>query len=99
MKKLLLSISVIAMAFSLNAQNLLVDGGFDTDGALPEGGSAEAWGMWSGNGGTVEVIDGVAVCTPGAADEASPWNLQVEQFDAAVENDLTYTLKFTAYEA
>ncbi|MFZ5942263.1 MAG: T9SS type A sorting domain-containing protein [Bacteroidota bacterium] len=96
MKKLLLGLVSILAVFSLNAQeNLLTNGTFDgIEGALA-GRTSNEWGMWSGNGGTAEVISGVVNVTPVAA--ADNWNMQVEQWQFAVENDVTYTVQFDAW--
>jgi hypothetical protein len=95
MKKLVLSLATISMMFGVNqAQNLINDGGFDTDGELVAR-TADEWGMWSGNGGTAEVIEGVVNVTP--VEAADNWNMQVEQWNAAIENGKTYVVTFDAW--
>ena len=95
MRKNLLAILAMGItALSINAQELLTDNGFANDGALV-GRTSNEWGMWSGNGATVEVIDGVCTATP--IQSVNNWDCQVEQWEFLVENDSTYTVKFKAW--
>jgi len=95
MKKLILSVVTISMMCGVNqAQNLINNGGFDTDGILVAR-TADEWGMWSGNAGTAEVIDGVVNVTPVVS--ADNWNMQVEQWNSPLENDKTYIVTFDAW--
>jgi len=79
-------------------KELITNGGFDDiEGTLPAA-TGNEWGMWSDNGGTAEVIDGVLTVTP-VLDEANNWKMQVEQFNAAISNEKTYTVMFDAWAA
>jgi|GEM_PF-1401629 len=76
-------------------KELITNGGFDDiEGTLP-GATGNEWGMWSGNGGTAEVIDGVLNVTPVQAGET--WQMQVIQFNATITNEKTYTVMFDAW--
>ncbi|MBN1597346.1 MAG: T9SS type A sorting domain-containing protein [Bacteroidales bacterium] len=97
MKKALLFPALVAFAFSLNAQELINDGAFDTYEGVLTTRTADEWGAWSDNGSVVEVVSGIAECTPGAATPEDPWHGQLEQWGAAVENGLTYTVSFLAW--
>jgi len=97
MKKIyFLLFAVFAITFSVNAQELINDGSFDEYAGTMEGRTESEWGMWSDDGGTVVVEDNVAVVTPGAANEAEPWHLQLEQWNEDIFNDVTYVIKFEA---
>ncbi len=87
---------------SLNDVNLIVDGHFTTDGTItPTSTLSPAWGGWTGNNGTANVVDGVCVMTPGAASDQ--WQLQVNQVGNdngwRVDNDSTFVLMFDAWAA
>jgi hypothetical protein len=90
------------LAVNKDDYTLIKDGHFNTDGTVvPTSVLAPAWGGWSGNGGTAEVIDGVCVMVPGAASDQ--WQLQVNQKgndnDWMVYNDSSYVLQFDAWAA
>lgn len=98
MKKLyILLLAICAASFGGYAQELIEDGAFDNFSGVLGGRSAHEWGMWSDDGGTVIVTDNVAVATPGKANAAEPWHLQLEQWNEEIENDMTYVIKFSAY--
>jgi hypothetical protein len=98
MKKLyFLVLTVFALTFSVNAQELINDGAFDAFDGLMGGRGENTWGMWSDDGGTVVVTTNVAIATPGNANEAEPWHLQLEQWGPAIKNGVTYVIKFSAY--
>lgn len=96
MKKQVLCLAILIMGISLSqAQNLLTNGGFDDiEGALVAR-TADEWGMWSGNGGTAEVIDGIVNVSP--IESPDNWNMQVEQLQVILENGKTYVATFDAW--
>ncbi|MBN1597345.1 MAG: T9SS type A sorting domain-containing protein [Bacteroidales bacterium] len=97
MKKVLQILALFFFTFTLNAQNLINDGAFDTYNGVLAGRTSDEWGAWTDNGSVVEVVEGVAVCTPGAATPEEPWHAQLEQWEAPLENDVTYLVKFKAW--
>ncbi len=96
MRKFLLGALVLTAVSYVQAQNLLQNGGFDTDGVL---GARETgtWGMWTDNGGAAEVINGVATVTPVETTLDENWEMQLEQWDFTLENDVTYVATFDAW--
>jgi len=75
---------------------LLTNVGFDNiEGPLITRTKNE-WGMWSSNGGTAEVINGICTVHP-VLDEVYNWSMQVEQWNFTLENNKTYTASFEAW--
>jgi len=98
MKKLVLTIAAVSMAWGLSAQtNLLNDGSFSTDTVFDatQGGQNNQWGAWSGNGGTAKVENGVCIVNPVPASDV--WQMQIEQKGLALENDKSYVISFKAW--
>lgn len=76
--------------------NLITNGTFDgIEGVMP-GQTGNAWGSWSGNGGVIEVIDGVVNATP-VLHPTENYQLQLEQKNFVLENGKTYTVTFDAW--
>ena len=76
--------------------NLINNGTFDgIEGAVTGGGSGKNWGMWSGNGATASVVNGVLNASPVASGDN--WQMQFEQYNFAIENNKTYTASFDAW--
>lgn len=96
MKKLLFCLAIPIIGINLSqAQNLLTNGGFDDIEGPLVARTADEWGMWSGNGGTAEVIDGVVNVSP--IESPDNWNMQVEQYQVILENEKTYVVTFDAW--
>jgi len=97
MKKTLLSlVAILALACYSNAQtNLLTNGTFDGIEGPLAGRTTNEWGIWSGNGSTATVIDGVVNIIPVASGDR--WQFQLEQQLFVVENGKTYTVSFNAW--
>jgi hypothetical protein len=76
--------------------NLINNGTFDgIEGAVTGGGSGKNWGMWSGNGATATVVNGVLNASPVASGDN--WQMQFEQYNFAIQNNKTYTASFDAW--
>ena len=75
--------------------NLLTNGTFTDIEGVMIGRTGNEWGMWTDNGGVVEVIDGVANCTP--VTDADNWALQLEQLNFVLVNEREYIIKFDAW--
>lgn len=75
--------------------DLITNGTFDgMEGAIG-GVAANGWSMYSANGSTVAVIDGVANVTPVASGDN--WQMQLIQMDCPIQNGKTYTITFKAW--
>jgi hypothetical protein len=74
---------------------LLTNGTFDgIEGALG-GATGKLWGVWTGNGGSVTIQNGVALCSAVASNDA--WQLQLEQKNFAIVNGKSYAATFEAH--
>jgi len=78
--------------------NLINNGTFDGIEGAMAGSTANKWGMYSGNGGTAEVISGVATIHP-KLDAGANYNMQLEQKNFPLENDKSYSVSFDAWAA
>jgi hypothetical protein len=76
---------------------LINNGGFDGIEGLMPGSTGREWGMWSGNGSVINVVDGVVNASPTPSNDN--WQLQLEQKNFAVENGKVYTASFDAWAA
>jgi hypothetical protein len=83
-------ITILNQIVTLMDLSVIKEGDFPVDGPL-----SGAWGMWTDNGSTAEVIDGVCTMTPGSV--SYNYALQVNQSGWIVYNDLSYILTFTAW--
>jgi hypothetical protein len=74
---------------------LINNGGFDGIEGLMPGSTGREWGMWSGNGSVINVVDGVVNASPTPSNDN--WQLQLEQKNYVIENGKVYSASFDAW--